>query len=113
VSASNDETLKARDVASGSLVRALVGHTNCVACVDVSPDNERILSVPHDCTLHLWNSRTEELQHTEQMDDFFWCCSFSPNGSPLLVGRGNSLRPHEIPRLTNYGHSKHPLDMAA
>jgi hypothetical protein len=95
VSSSNDQTLKVWDIASGSLVRTLVGHTSSVMCVDVSPDNERILSASYDKTWKLWNFRTGELQHTEQMDVYSWCCSFSPNGSLLLVGCGNSLRLHD------------------
>jgi WD40 repeat protein len=95
VSASWDRTLKVWDVASGSLVRTLVGHTDWVECVDVSPDNTRILSTSFDNTWKLWNSRTGELQHTEQMDGYSWCCSFSPNGSLLLVGCGSNLRLHD------------------
>jgi WD40 repeat protein len=83
------------DVASGSLVRTLVGHTSWVMCVDVSPDNTRILSASFKKTWKLWSSRTGELQHTEQTDVSPYCCSFSLNGSLLLVGCGNSLRLHD------------------
>jgi WD40 repeat protein len=92
VSASDDKTLKVWDIASGSLVNTLVGHTEWVWGVDVSPDNTRILSGSWDCTWKLWNARTGELQHTEQMDYLSSPCSFSPNGSLLLVGCGDNPR---------------------
>jgi WD40 repeat protein len=94
VSGSDDKTLKVWDVASGSLVRTLVGHTHEVACVDVAPDNAHILSTSkYDETWKLWNSRTGELQHNEQMyPSFCNSCSFSPGGSLFLVGCDNDLR---------------------
>jgi WD40 repeat protein len=95
VSSSDDDTLNVWDIASGSLVRTQVGHRDMVRCVDVSPDDKRILSTSWDNTWKLWNSRTGELQHTEQMDSLSCCCSFSPNGSLLLVGSGRSLRLHD------------------
>jgi WD40 repeat protein len=44
VSALFYKTLKVWDVELGSLVRTLVGHTETVTCVGVSPDSERFLS---------------------------------------------------------------------
>jgi hypothetical protein len=60
--------------------------------VGVSTDNARILSASSDETWKLWNARTGELQHTEEMDGASHCCSFPPNGSLLLVGCGSNLR---------------------
>jgi COMPASS component SWD3 len=50
VSASGNRTLEVWDIASGSLVRTLEGHTNITTCVDVSPGNTRILSASHNGT---------------------------------------------------------------
>jgi WD40 repeat protein len=95
VSASDDSTLKVWDVASGSLVKTLVGHTSFVTCVDVSPDNAQILSGSLDETWSLWNSRTGELQHTQEMNEYISCCLYSPDGRLLLVGCGSNLILHD------------------
>jgi WD40 repeat protein len=58
-------------------------------------DNTRSLSASLNETWKLWNSRTGELQHTEQMAGYSCCCSFSPNGSFFLVGCDNGLRLHD------------------
>ena len=103
-----DHTLKVWDVASGSLVRTLTGHKNRVTCVDVAPDNARVLSGSYDKTWKLWNSRTGELQHTQHVifpgtsahparwdSEHISCCSFSPDGRLLLVGCGKKLMLHD------------------
>jgi WD40 repeat protein len=95
VSASCDHSLKIWDVASGSLVRTLVGHTSEVWDVAVSRNNVHILSASGDKAWKLWNSRTGELLHIEQKNNASFgcsCCSFSPNGSLLLVGCDLYLR---------------------
>ena len=75
------------DVTSGSLVRTLTGHTSGANCIDVSPDNARILSCSFDGNWKLWNSRTGELQHEfNSMHEKIYCCSFSPKGKLILVG---------------------------
>ena len=100
VSTSCDHTLKVWDVKqSGSLVMTLVGHTSHFRCVEVSSDNTRILSGSNDGTWKLWNARTGVILHTERANLFVLCCSFSPNGRLILVGRASKLMLH---RSTTY-----------
>ena len=98
VSASDDETLKVWDIASGNRVRTLTGSTGIVTCVDVSPDNKRILSGSRGKTWKIWSSGTGKLLHTGlmyQRPGFSFCCSFSPDGTLLIVGCDKKLRLHD------------------
>jgi hypothetical protein len=85
VSVSNDKTLKVWDVASGSLVRTMVGHAAAVVCVDVAPDGT-ILSGSYDGTAKMWNFTTGEEMHTLYPRRCPVCCSFSPNGEAFILG---------------------------
>ena len=85
------ECVKFWDIATGRLLRTLVGHTRRIACVDVSSDNTRVLSASHDETWKVWNSRTGELEHTQHTSGANYCSSFSPNGRLLLVACDRKL----------------------
>ena len=55
VSASEDETLKVWDLASGRELRTLTGHTDAVRAVAVTPDGQRAVSASDDKTLKVWD----------------------------------------------------------
>jgi WD40 repeat protein len=62
VSASDDQTIKFWDLATGRNFRTLKDHTGAVRCVTFSPDGKRLASASWDRTIKLWEGgvKTEE-----------------------------------------------------
>jgi WD40 repeat protein len=58
------KTIKLWDVASGSLVRSLSGHTDTVISVAFSPDGRLLASGSGDKTIKLWEVATGSLVRT-------------------------------------------------
>src|SRR6516162_3661401 len=58
VSASDDQTLRVWDLATGKSLASLAGHTNMVLGVAVTPDGTRAVSASYDTTLRVWDLAT-------------------------------------------------------
>ncbi|HUG68011.1 MAG TPA: protein kinase [Pirellulaceae bacterium] len=88
-SASRDMTVKLWDLASGTELRTLTGHTGPVNAVAFSSNGNLLASASHDGTVRLWDPVTGELKQT--LDDgthgAFYSVAFSPDGSDLAVGK--------------------------
>jgi WD40 repeat protein len=55
VSASNDQTLKVWELATGRALATLEGHTRKVTACAVTPDGGRVVSASWDKTLKVWD----------------------------------------------------------
>ena len=64
VSASEDETLKVWDLASGTCVHTLEGHTDSVRAVVLTPDGRHAVSASNDHTLKVWDLASGTCVHT-------------------------------------------------
>ena len=71
---SRDRSLQIWDLRTGDLLRTLVGHTDAVYAVAVSPDDHFALSGSADRTVRFWSMETGELVH-----------SFTDHAGPVTV----------------------------
>ena len=88
VSGSDDGTVKLWDVATGTNIATLQGHTNWVYSVAFSPDGATLASGSWDHTIKLWDVATYENIATLQrpLENWSLPMSFSPDGAVLASG---------------------------
>ncbi|PXX37206.1 NACHT domain-containing protein [Undibacterium pigrum] len=85
LSASDDNTLRLWDVATGTLLREFIGHVDTVTSCAFSPDGHNLLSASDDNTLRLWDIATGTLlREFVGHADWVMSCTFSPDGCSLL-----------------------------
>ncbi|MDZ8055878.1 MAG: NB-ARC domain-containing protein [Aulosira sp. ZfuVER01] len=71
----------------GFLVRTLVGHSNWVSAVALSPDGKYVISGSHDNTLKVWNWETgEQLQTFTGHSDWVHAVAFTLDGKYVISG---------------------------
>ena len=77
VSASEDDTLKLWDAASGKEMRTFIGHKDAVWGCAFSPDGTRLISSSFDQTLKLWDAASsKEMKTFSGHKDFVYNCAF-------------------------------------
>ncbi|HEY9602254.1 MAG TPA: TIR domain-containing protein, partial [Allocoleopsis sp.] len=83
-SASDDNTIKLWDVATGKAITTLKGHSDRVNSVSFSPDGKRIASASADNTIKLWDVATGKAITTLKGHSV-WVnsVSFSPDGKTI------------------------------
>jgi WD40 repeat protein len=82
-----DPEVRVIDAASGRVVLTLVGHTDSVPCVAISPDGRRIATTSSDRTVKLWDSQTgQEVLTLRDHTASLMCVAFSPDGHRLVSG---------------------------
>jgi WD40 repeat protein/DNA polymerase III delta prime subunit len=90
VSGSKDCTVKVWDISDLKRVKCLqtlVGHTNQVWAVGVSPNSELVASGSNDLTVRLWNIKTGECLHTLLgHSTWIWSLAFNPAGNIIATG---------------------------
>ena len=89
--ASQDQTAKVWDAATGKLLLTLRGHTESVNGIIYSPDGKRIATTSDDSTAKVWDATTGELLltllgHTNGI----YRIAFSPDGTRLVTVSGDT-----------------------
>ncbi|KAL8368082.1 hypothetical protein RB599_003809 [Gaeumannomyces hyphopodioides] len=83
-SASDDNTVKLWDTATGACLQTLKGHRNWVWSVAFSPDGQRLASASADNTVKLWDAATGAcLKTLKGHSGWVWSVAFSPDGQRL------------------------------
>ena len=85
VSASEDQTLKVWDLASGRELRTLTGHSDSVTAVAVTPDGQRAISASKDQTLKVWDLASgRELRTLTGHSDSVKAVAVTPDGRTVV-----------------------------
>ncbi|BDD57631.1 hypothetical protein MAP00_002978 [Monascus purpureus] len=83
-SASDDDTVRLWDTATGSARQTLEGHTRSVRAIAFSPDGTMLASASYDRTVRLWDTATGSARQTlEGHTDWVSAITFSPDGTML------------------------------
>ena len=86
VTASNDNTAKVWDVATGKELIILEGHTDYVNSAQFSPDGKTIVTAAWDNTAKVWDVATgQELISLEGHEDLVNGAQFSPDGKTIVT----------------------------
>ena len=80
------------DVETGHILTRFIGHTDRVADVDISPDDQWVATASRDFTVRLWDAKSgvELRRFTEHNEDVF-CVEFIDDGRQLVSCGGDGL----------------------
>ena len=82
-SASDDQTVKVWDAATGQELLTLSGHTDGVISVAYSPDGRRIASASYDRTVKVWDAATgQEMLTLRGHTDAVCSVAYQPRRPP-------------------------------
>jgi len=99
---SNSTSVKIWSATTGEENRSLIGHTDRVRAIDYSPDGETIATGGRDGTIRLWDANTGDetrkinLPETQNNLPEIHDLAFSPDGSKLLSGQGQSAAIYDL-----------------
>ncbi|MBN1284615.1 MAG: serine/threonine protein kinase [Anaerolineae bacterium] len=88
-SASHDHTVRIWDVATGTVLIVLAGHTERVSTVAWSPDGSYIASGGQDGSVRIWRASDGKELGTMGPWGWIWSVAWSPDGTRLAVGSGD------------------------
>ncbi|GMH10342.1 hypothetical protein Nepgr_012183 [Nepenthes gracilis] len=90
--ASDDNTVRIWDVATGQLIKTLHGHTNYVFCVNFNPQSNMIVSGSFDETVRVWDVKTGKcLKVLPAHSDPVTAVHFNHDGSLIVSGSYDGL----------------------
>ena len=102
-SASADRTVRIWSL-TGQLRYTLLGHTNALHSLSVSPDGQQLVSTGNDKQIVLWDVTTGQAIHSQQAyRSALLCLAFSPDGQTLACGGAD-----HIVRLWSVDQDAHP-----
>jgi WD40 repeat protein len=88
VCGTTDGVLQVRSAKTGQMIRTLTGHNHEVSCVDLSPDEQWVLSGSLDRTVRLWDLKTGQGRLIGIHKWLITSVKFSPSGKYALSSGG-------------------------
>ena len=101
-SASNDDTVKIWDAATGPCIQTLEGHSSSVHSVAFSPDSKQIASASNDNTVKIWDAATGHCTQTLEVGRTLKEIVFDPTSSRLYTEIGTidlDLPLYQLPKI--------------
>jgi serine/threonine protein kinase len=89
ISGGVDATIRVWDVATGSILRNLVGHTSYINALIISPNGKNLISAGADETIRIWNLETGQNTKILQDTSFVNTVVVSPDGKTLASGNAD------------------------
>jgi WD40 repeat protein/serine/threonine protein kinase len=87
--ASQDDTIRLWDTATGKLLGSCVGHKQGVRSIAFAPDGKTLATSSDDSTVKFWNvASQQELLNVRQLGATLTGLTFSPDGRMLVGGSG-------------------------
>ena len=86
VTASEDNTARIWDAATGKEITVLRGHEDAVSSAAFSPDGSRIVTASWDKTARIWDAATgKEITVLRGHANFVYSAAFSPDGTRIVT----------------------------
>jgi len=74
---SSDNTVNKWNAKTGSEVKTLEGHTDCIDCMFYFPDEQALFTASSDNTVKMWNVKTDsEVPNVTSIPLYSYCVSF-------------------------------------
>ncbi len=96
VTASEDNTARIFDAATGVQIAALSGHSDKVRSAAFSPDGRRVLTASDDRTARIWDADTGAQIATLAHDDWVLSAAFSADGRRVVTASASQREPVRI-----------------
>jgi hypothetical protein len=86
VTASDDNTARIWDAATGNEIAPLEGHSGSLRSAEFSPDGQRIVTASYDNTARIWDAATgKQIAPLEGHTDIVLSAAFSPDGQRIVT----------------------------
>ena len=103
-SASNDNTVRVWETATGQCRSVLEGHSDWVRAVVFSPDRQLLASASRDSTVRVWETATGQCRSVLEGHPYIYRIAFSPDGRRLETDKSDISLPSGLVTASTISH---------